>query len=139
MRKSGYVLRLIRYDLLDSTRHCKQGKKLGKGGIDISPSYERSAPVPPPEYQHSPAEGRLRTLEKLSAHPEGSKFQKRTGNPAWRTKEESTALTVNHSGKPSDQLPRETGEDIGMGSPVPLSQEAVDVITRLRNQKVIIP
>ena len=31
----------------------------------------------------------------------------------------------------------ETGEDIGMGSPVPLSQEAVGVITRLRNMKVI--
>lgn len=33
-------------------------------------------------------------------------------------------------------LPRETGEDIGMGSPVPLSKEAVGVITRLRNMKV---
>ena len=33
-------------------------------------------------------------------------------------------------------LPRETGKDIGMGSPVPLSAEAVDVITRLRNMKV---
>ncbi|THU90456.1 pseudouridine synthase [Dendrothele bispora CBS 962.96] len=32
-------------------------------------------------------------------------------------------------------LPRETGEDIGMGSPVPLSSEAVEVITRLRNMK----
>ncbi|KAJ3861695.1 pseudouridine synthase [Lentinula novae-zelandiae] len=32
-------------------------------------------------------------------------------------------------------LPRETGEDIGMGSPVPLSSEAVGVITRLRNMK----
>jgi tRNA pseudouridine synthase 9 len=33
-------------------------------------------------------------------------------------------------------LPRETGHDIGMGSPVPLSSEAVGVITRLRNMKV---
>ena len=33
-------------------------------------------------------------------------------------------------------LPRETGHDIGMGSPVPLSKEAVDVIRKLRNQKV---
>jgi hypothetical protein len=32
-------------------------------------------------------------------------------------------------------LPRETGKDIGMGSPVPLSQELVGVITRLRNMK----
>lgn len=33
-------------------------------------------------------------------------------------------------------LPRETGQDIGMGSPVPLSKETVEVITRLRNLKV---
>ena len=33
-------------------------------------------------------------------------------------------------------LPRETGHDIGMGSPVPLSAEAVRIITRLRNMKV---
>lgn len=33
-------------------------------------------------------------------------------------------------------LPRETGHDIGMGSPVPLSAEAVNVITKLRNMKV---
>lgn len=33
-------------------------------------------------------------------------------------------------------LPRETGKDIGMGSPVPLSAEAVGIITRLRNMKV---
>lgn len=33
-------------------------------------------------------------------------------------------------------LPRETGRDIGMGSPVPLSAEAVQIITRLRNMKV---
>lgn len=32
-------------------------------------------------------------------------------------------------------LPRETGHDIGMGSPVPLSAELVDVITRLRKMK----
>jgi tRNA pseudouridine synthase 9 len=37
---------------------------------------------------------------------------------------------------PGKLLPRETGEDIGMGSPVPLSKEAVGVITRLRNMKV---
>jgi len=32
-------------------------------------------------------------------------------------------------------LPRETGHDIGMGSPVPLSKEAVGIITKLRNLK----
>jgi hypothetical protein len=33
-------------------------------------------------------------------------------------------------------LPRETGHDIGAASPVPLSAEAVQIITRLRNMKV---
>ena len=33
-------------------------------------------------------------------------------------------------------LPRETGHDIGLASPVPLSAEAVKVITGLRNMKV---
>ena len=37
---------------------------------------------------------------------------------------------------PRKLLPRETGQDIGMGSPVPLSGEAVAIITRLRNMKV---
>lgn len=59
-------------------------------------------------------------------------------NPAFRTKEESAALTVNHTGEAPGigMLPRETGHDIGLCAPVPLSSEAVGVITRLRNQKV---
>lgn len=32
-------------------------------------------------------------------------------------------------------LPRETGEDIGIASPVPLTREAIGIITRLRNMK----
>lgn len=32
-------------------------------------------------------------------------------------------------------LPRETGADIGMASPVPLTQEAISVISKLRNKK----
>ena len=40
-----------------------------------------------------------------------------------------------HGAAAKKLLPRETGHDIGMGSPVPLSAEAVGVITRLRNQK----
>ncbi|KAF8190818.1 tRNA-pseudouridine synthase [Pholiota molesta] len=40
------------------------------------------------------------------------------------------------SGSPDAEAPsRETGDDIGMGSPVPLSQQAVEVITKLRNMK----
>ena len=71
-----------------------------------------------------------------SSAKRADKAKKRQGNPAWRTKEESRALTADASGEPPALLPRETGHDIGMGSPVPLSLEAVRVITRLRNQKV---
>lgn len=120
------------------TVFCKQGKKLGKGGIDLVPSDERSAPLPPPEFEDSTAEGRYRLSadQKKVAEQRKKKAQLRVGNPAWRTKEESTELTVDHDGKPPELLPRETGHDIGMGSPVPLSLEAVGIITRLRNQKV---
>lgn len=110
----------------------KQGKRLGKGGIEIQPSDERSAPVPPPGYEDSPAEGRHRVINKRDI-----KAKERAGNPTWRTKEESDAVAAGHNGEPLELLPRETGHDIGMGSPVPLSLEAVGVITRMRNQKVI--
>ena len=111
----------------------KQGKKLGRGGIDLTPSEERSAPEPPPEHQDSPAEGRHRGLEQVET---SRKSKKGIGNPAWRTKEESLALTGGASTvQVAELLPRETGHDIGLGSPVPLSQEAVGIITRLRNQK----
>ncbi|KAJ7072911.1 hypothetical protein C8F01DRAFT_1216338 [Mycena amicta] len=92
------------------------GESLGKGGIDITPSNERTAPAPPAHLE----------LETEA-----------TGNPESLTK---TMPQVPEAGTPSvapypKLLPRETGEDIGMGSPVPLSSEAVGVITRLRNMK----
>ncbi|KAH7921640.1 pseudouridine synthase [Leucogyrophana mollusca] len=77
------------------------GKNLGKGGIDVVPSEERSAPTPP-------------------AHLQCEKNPETPSDPT----EEKAKL-----------LPRETGHDIGMGSPVPLSSEAVGIITRLRNMK----
>src|SRR5258708_1006654 len=36
----------------------------------------------------------------------------------------------------SQPLPRETGKDIGMGSPVPLAAETVGLVPRMRNMKV---
>ncbi|KAF7980139.1 hypothetical protein HWV62_39579 [Athelia sp. TMB] len=79
---------------------------MGKGGIDIVPSEERSAPEAP-------------------AHLRGQA----TTNP---DRFDPSAEGVEDKPK---LLPRETGHDIGMGSPVPLSAEAVGVITRLRNMK----
>jgi len=83
-----------------------QGPNLGKGGVDTTPSDERAPPVAP-------------------AHLLGTDTA------------DSTPPTTGTSTPSSSQpLPRETGKDIGMGSPVPLSVEAVGVITRLRNMKV---
>ncbi|KAF8627646.1 hypothetical protein AX15_004340 [Amanita polypyramis BW_CC] len=88
------------------------GEKLGAGGVDIVPSDTRSAPVPPAHLQSvTEAQGSPESLSKASSSSEI----------------ECKKL-----------LPRETGEDIGMGSPVPLSSEAVGIITRLRNKKVYI-
>lgn len=81
---------------------------MGKGGIDIVPSEERSAPEAP-------------------AHLRG---------PPDTNPDRFDASTEGAEDKPK-LLPRETGHDIGMGSPVPLSAEAVGVITRLRNMKVL--
>ncbi|KAF5354738.1 hypothetical protein D9756_005528 [Leucocoprinus leucothites] len=90
------------------------GKNIGKGGIDITPSEERSAPAPP---------------DHLQSQVEGM------GNPESLSKDQTSMESAQGAPKTSKLLPRETGEDIGLGSPVPLSKEAVGVITRLRNMK----
>ncbi|PPQ64541.1 hypothetical protein CVT24_008443 [Panaeolus cyanescens] len=87
------------------------GANVGKGGIDVTPSDERQAPAPPTH---------LQDLTKAQGSPEA--LVEVDDNQEDRVKEKK-------------KLPRETGEDIGMGSPVPLSSEAVGVITRLRNMK----
>ncbi|KAI0048640.1 pseudouridine synthase [Auriscalpium vulgare] len=88
------------------------GPNLGRGGIDTTPSEDRSAPVPPPHLQDGS------NPELLSPAP--------TGDGSTDQSEADARPKL---------LPRETGHDIGMGSPVPLSAEAVGVITRLRNMK----
>ncbi len=85
---------------------------MGRGGIDVTPSDEREAPAPPSHLQSMvDGQGNLESL-----------------------KREINSTATNDSDP--KRLPRETGEDIGMGSPVPLSKEAVGIITRLRNMKV---
>lgn len=88
-----------------------QGKNIGKGGLDVTPSNDREAPAPPPH---------LQALTEAQGSPES------LGNA-------DDFISCDIAKK---RLPRETGDDIGMGSPVPLSSEAVGVITRLRNMKV---
>ncbi|KAK7691907.1 hypothetical protein QCA50_005312 [Cerrena zonata] len=87
------------------------GENLGRNGIDTTPSDVRSAPEVPAELQAAKSE---------TSQPESS-------------------LPVNTEAEGGSSktkaLPRETGDDIGYGSPVPLSAEAVKVITNLRNLK----
>lgn len=125
-----------------------QGEKLGKGGLDLTPSDERAAPAPPE-----------RLSFEVAANPETLSTQY-TNSTIVRMEEEGSRdhrcqdeqfdskdglrneiqlmngdACVESSPAPK-LLPRETGHDIGMGSPVPLSAEMVGIITRLRNMKV---
>ncbi|KAJ8594230.1 pseudouridine synthase [Rhizopogon salebrosus TDB-379] len=95
------------------------GPNLGKGGVDVVPCEQRVAPAPPPHLlsDNSP--------EALNLKP---------------ADDTDLPLPVDLEGEGDEKstvklLPRETGHDIGMGSPVPLSSEAVEIITRLRNMK----
>ena len=94
------ILRITKAYLVGSG----EGENLGRGGVDLTPSDERSAPLPPLEL---PASSDRLTRSDAVSQVNGGKL-----------------------------LPRETGHDIGMGSPVPLSKETVEVITRLRSLKV---
>ncbi|EMD41444.1 hypothetical protein CERSUDRAFT_110021 [Gelatoporia subvermispora B] len=112
------------------------GENLGKGGIDITPSEERSAPVAPAQFSFSgdanpEAISRLReALAPDSPSVDGSVIG---------TSDAPTPDMIDDGAKieaPARKLlPRETGHDIGMGSPVPLSADMVGIITRLRNMK----
>jgi tRNA pseudouridine32 synthase len=87
-----------------------QGPNLGKGGIDTTPSEERAPPIAPAQLAGT--------------------------DTADSTRVDSIKPPIPDSATAPQLLPRETGHDIGMGSPVPLSAEAVGIITRLRNMKV---
>ncbi|KAH9163785.1 pseudouridine synthase [Lactarius sanguifluus] len=87
------------------------GPNLGKGGIGTTPSDDRAPPVAPAHLVGTD------TADSTRVAPES---------------DPGTGTSVH----PSPQLlPRETGKDIGMGSPVPLSAETVGVITRLCDMK----
>ncbi|KAI9067461.1 pseudouridine synthase [Trametes sanguinea] len=95
------------------------GENLGKGGIDITPSEERSAPQAPSQFQFDAATNPESLHKGANAHSV-----------------QAEGASDGETEKPRPKLlPRETGHDIGMGSPVPLSAEAVGIITRLRNMK----
>ncbi|OBZ69918.1 Uncharacterized protein C18B11.02c [Grifola frondosa] len=103
------------------------GEKLGQGGVDLTPSDERVAPVAPPEFSFEGADNPESLARPEDAHIETPEPTIAEGSPGIAGEEPV-------ANRPK-LLPRETGHDIGMGSPVPLSAETVGVITRLRNMK----
>ncbi|KAG8708804.1 hypothetical protein FRC09_001025 [Ceratobasidium sp. 395] len=112
------------------------GPKGGKGGVSLVPSTERQAPQPLtastyklpdvlPESSNLPLP--TQSVDGITAALAGASISQDVLTPTPVTPAET-------SGAPTP-LPRETGTDIGMSSPVPLSSEAVGIITRLRNMK----
>ncbi|KAG1824488.1 pseudouridine synthase [Suillus subaureus] len=93
------------------------GTNFGKGGVDVIPCDHRAAPAPP---AHLLSDNSPEALNLKPSHD--------TNSPLLLTSEEENDTRAK-------LLPRETGHDIGMGSPVLLSSEAVEIITRLRNMK----
>lgn len=95
----------------------------------MTPSEERTAPQAPAHFSFDAAD-----------NPE-SLSHKRSQNGDTGSYNEDGQITESSSVQAARPklLPRETGHDIGMGSPVPLSAEVVGIITRLRNMKVCQP
>ncbi|KAH0828955.1 hypothetical protein J3R83DRAFT_2384 [Lanmaoa asiatica] len=102
------------------------GPNLGKHGIDVIPSSERFAPTPP---EHLKGEN---SPESLATSGTCIDLKPNSGENGNGTEDGDNNETYPQQKK---LLPRETGHDIGMGSPVPLSTEAIQIITRLRNMK----
>ncbi|KAF8608386.1 pseudouridine synthase [Ceratobasidium sp. AG-I] len=114
------------------------GPRQGKNGISLVPSTERQAPVPPTKStfklpdvlpESSNPTPPTESVDNITATLAEASISIPADTPVSNTAETPTPTG---SGTP---LPRETGTDIGMSSPVPLSSEAVGIITRLRNMK----
>lgn len=109
--------------------HHSSGPKLGRGGIDLTPSSERIAPIPPPKLSKQAV-----VATNAADMATKNEYLGRTNVMPPNTFHQEAVAVLN--GEPERVLlPRETGEDIGYASPVPLSVEAVKVIMALRNMK----
>ena len=106
----------------------------------MTPSEERSAPAPPEESGLSATDNPellSATLARVAQQDDPSS----SGGLSIIADQAAVENTDGATETPvaaAKLLPRETGHDIGMGSPVPLSAELVGIITRLRNMKVSI-
>ncbi|KAF8591069.1 pseudouridine synthase [Ramaria rubella] len=108
------------------------GEKMGRGGLDVTPSDKRAPPIAPVAFQEhlSPQLTIGSPLASVVSTPDlNISMDVITDNPP------NDLVPTSPGNPPPKLLPRESGHDIGMGSPVPLSAEAVGVITKLRNMK----
>jgi tRNA pseudouridine synthase 9 len=106
----------------------RPGSNLGTGGIDITPSLERQPPTMPPK--RPPQASDIATPPLLTSNEFVGKTNIMPPNTFHRE-----AVDVLNCETERALLPRETGEDIGFASPIPLSAEAVKIIMALRNMK----
>ncbi|KIJ15658.1 hypothetical protein PAXINDRAFT_180656 [Paxillus involutus ATCC 200175] len=129
------------YSSVRISQRTHQGANLGKNGIDVIPSTERSAPAPPEHLKSDNSPESLGNAISSANSSEGALGAEGSPGPGGTGANAEGEVDVGENGEPKPKsnakklLPRETGQDIGMGSPVPLSAEAVQIITRLRNMK----
>jgi len=119
------------------------GERVGMGGLDLTPSEQRAAPVVPAHLSFSNSDNPESPLSQAARQDgNGTLHSDRTEHSGAINLAPQPGSSTN-GGRPHLEvaepqrklLPRETGHDIGMASPVPLSAEMVKVITRLRNMK----
>jgi len=143
-------LQYLGYPIANDPVYCDKkvwGSKLGRGGLDFTALNPNT---PPLETQGGPAEIPAEHSTSLNiASAKAPDIQIPTGFSG----EALNLIATMHNGKAPGyksqpgpllvateetkvaRLPRETGEDIGMASPVPLTAEAVAIIAKLRNMK----
>ncbi|PCH33259.1 pseudouridine synthase [Wolfiporia cocos MD-104 SS10] len=107
------------------------GGNLGKGGLNLTPSEARAAPMPPEHLSDLGGGDNPESLTKGLQTTGVAVGQQEGAGTQEGHEDEGNAPSADRP----KLLPRETGHDIGMGSPVPLSAEMVAIITRLRNMK----
>jgi tRNA pseudouridine synthase 9 len=131
-RLHGLVILLER---LGSFNDANQGTKMGKGGIDLTPSAERRPPTPPPHLRPEEIVA-SETASPVTTPPvyTNNTYVGKT-NIMPPNAVHTEAVSALNSEPTRTLLPRETGEDVGFASPVPLSAEAVTIIMALRNMK----
>ncbi|KZO92303.1 pseudouridine synthase [Calocera viscosa TUFC12733] len=122
------------------------GREGGKGGIALTPTEERTPSVMPEEAARAlnlkleEARRRVDGLGGDGVLGTGDGVPLADTLPATPAPEEvrsdaESPVVDDTATPPATLLPRETGADIGLSSPVPLSSQAIQIIKSLRDQK----